>query len=330
MKKRVFLSQRERNERGDRVCSLSSYIGEKKSLSPLPHYQNALTQYLKELERIPVMYWDEQKAYFQERDGARTRGDFSRAQEIENEICRGNLRFVVSIAFETYEGECRDALLDLIMAGNLELFKAAECFSLEVAKEKKSRFTSYAVWGIRRVMQAEMAFRGVQGVVRIPPDQLQKFRKIRRMKSMREQQVGGLVTTEMLAEFLNVPVELLKQFNVGTFRGISLDGSGRDKDNGRPPARSLSDHSVPRPDQGMRDELLREEIDQILKTIPEAEAEVIIQFFGLNGECPKTLQSIGDEDRRSRERIRQRKEMGLKRLRHSSRADRLRPFFHDE
>jgi RNA polymerase primary sigma factor len=232
-------------------------------------------------------------------------------------LTKANLRFVVSVA-KQYQNQGL-SLSDLINEGNLGLIKSAQRFD----ETRGFKFISYAVWWIRQSILQALAEQS--RIVRLPLNRVGSLNKISRTFSQLEQKYEREPTTEELAEVLEVSANEVRDTMKVSGRHISVDApfvQGEEN--------SLLDvlvnGSEEKPDDELMNDSLRKEIQCALATLTEREADVILLYFGLNGTHSMTLEEIGARFNLTRERVRQIKEKGIKKLKQSSRSDTLKPY----
>jgi RNA polymerase primary sigma factor len=232
-------------------------------------------------------------------------------------LTKANLRFVVSVA-KQYQNQGL-SLSDLINEGNLGLIKSAQRFD----ETRGFKFISYAVWWIRQSILQALAEQS--RIVRLPLNRVGSLNKISRTFSQLEQKYEREPTTEELAEVLEVSANEVRDTMKVSGRHISVDApfvQGEEN--------SLLDvlvnGSEEKPDDELMNDSLRKEIQCALATLTDREADVILLYFGLNGTHSMTLEEIGARFHLTRERVRQIKEKGIKKLKQSSRSDTLKPY----
>lgn len=256
--------------------------------------------YFRDLNRYPTLKPDEEAALIAIIKNGKTE---EIRQSALQHLIRGNLRFVVSVA-RKYQGRGL-SLLDLINEGNLGLFKAAKRFD----STKDVKFISYAVWWIRQSIQKAL-FEQV-GAVRIPPN---KLTLVNRFKRALVQNGGDYERTMAMPEFAGSEQDIVevmeKIVDISLDAPISDDGSSGDS------VSSLMD--VLGTDGNQEDEMEMNErkalIDDILKSLPRREEEILRMFYGLDTVEDTTLKDIGEDLKLSRERVRQIKNKTLRKL----------------
>ena len=232
-------------------------------------------------------------------------------------MVNANLRFVVSVA-KQYQNNGL-TLGDLINEGNLGLIKAAVRFD----ETRGFKFISYAVWWIRQSIIQALAEQS--RVVRIPLNRIGSLNKLNRTFSELEQKFQREPSSEELAEVMEIdPEEVADTMKVGA-RQVSVNAPFvQGEENGLLDV--LENDSEVTPDSGLIGDSLRTEVGRSLSTLTKKEADVISLYFGLNGKHPMTLEEIGEMFNITRERVRQIKEKGIRRLRNTSRSGRLKSY----
>jgi RNA polymerase primary sigma factor len=269
----------------------------------------SLECYLREIGNVPLLTSEEEVQL-----AVRIRnGD----QEALERLTTANLRFVVSITKQYLNRGL--SFGDLINEGNLGLIKAAKRFD----ETRGFRFISYAVWWIRQsVMQA---LTEQSRVVRLPLNRVGALNKISKAFSSLEQEYERAPSTNEIAEALDMSAYEVADNLKNSNRHFSLDApmaQGEDKSL----LDVIEDSHQPSPDDPLVDESLKNEVRRVLRDLPNREAEVIKMYFGLEGARGLNLEEIGQEFNLTRERVRQIKEKGLRKLRHVSRSRVLRQY----
>ncbi len=231
-------------------------------------------------------------------------------------LVKANLRFVVSVA-KQYQNQGL-TLGDLINEGNLGLIKAANRFD----ETKGFKFISYAVWWIRQSILQALAEQS--RIVRLPLNRVGALNKIGKKFSELEQKFEREPTTSELADQLEMSIpEIIETIKIAG-RHLSVDAPFVQGEDNRL-LDVLPNEQQPSPDQHLIQESLKIEINNLLKTLPEREAEVVKLFFGIDSP-PLTLEEIGEKFNLTRERVRQIKEKAIRRLRHSSKCKALKAY----
>ena len=231
-------------------------------------------------------------------------------------LTRANLRFVVSVA-KQYQNQGL-SLPDLINEGNLGLIKAAEKFD----ETRGFKFISYAVWWIRQSILQALAEQS--RIVRLPLNQVGSLNKINKALSQFEQKNERAPSNEELSEMIDVPQDKISDTLRVSGRHVSVDApfvEGEDN--------SLLDvlpnDDSPMADKGLVNESLSTEIERSLQILTPREREIIKSFFGIG--CQEmTLEEIGERLDLTRERVRQIKEMAIRKLKKPSASKLLKTY----
>lgn len=230
-------------------------------------------------------------------------------------LTKANLRFVVSVA-KQYQNQGM-SLPDLINEGNVGLIKAAEKFD----ETRGFKFISYAVWWIRQSILQAIAEQS--RIVRLPLNQVGQVNRINKLKAEFEQEFERNPNINEIAEFVNLPEGKVKEAMSVSSKHVSVDAPFSDGD-----ANSLLDvipDNSPNTDNSLILESLREEIRRALTLLKERERNVIKAFYGID-EPEMTLEEIGAKYNLTRERVRQIREKGIRRLRSATQNKLLRSY----
>jgi RNA polymerase primary sigma factor len=232
-------------------------------------------------------------------------------------LTKANLRFVVSVA-KQYQNRGL-SLNDLINEGNLGLIKAGQRFD----ETRGFKFISYAVWWIRQSIMQALAEQS--RIVRLPLNRVGSLTKISKTLSELEQRFQREPSAEELAEALDVTVDSVND-NLSLYgRQVSVDAPFKTGEEGSL-LDVMTDENNSSPDDQLMTESLKQEISQALLTLSARESEVLVLFYGLNGEKAMTLEEIGEKFSLTRERVRQIKEKATTHLRRSFSSRRLIPY----
>lgn len=239
-----------------------------------------------------------------------------------HKLTRAHLRFVISVA-KQYQHQGL-ALSDLINEGNLGLIKAAERFD----ETKGFKFISYAVWWIRQsILQAILEN---ARIVRLPLNKIGSHHKLTEAIQLFMQEFEREPSDEELADLLELRVKDIHNLMRMSGRHISVDapmGSGGEhSEDSITMLDTLTCDENYIPESNLMHESMYKDLYSELDKLNEREAEVIAAYFGLNGRQPMTLEEIGSMCNLTRERVRQIKERGLRRLRKSSAKNALRSY----
>ena len=269
----------------------------------------SLDKYLLEIGKIDLISAEE------EVDLAKKihKGDLNARDRLIN----ANLRFVVSVS-KQYQHQGL-SLPDMINEGNLGLIKAAERFD----ETRGFKFISYAVWWIRQSIMQALAEQS--RIVRLPINRIGHINKMKKIFTILEQEYEREPTTLEISQALELAPADVKKAIKNSGRYISMDAPLSDDEGGNMYDVFLSEDTSS-PDKKLLTDSLCKEIERSLSTLTRREAEVIRLYFGLNGKHSHTLEEIGEEFNITRERIRQIKEKGIKRLKHTSKSRVLKTY----
>ena len=269
----------------------------------------SLDKYLQEIGKVDLITAEEEVELAQ-----RIREGDDRALE---KLTNANLRFVVSVA-KQYQNQGL-TLPDLINEGNLGLIKAAKRFD----ETRGFKFISYAVWWIRQSILQALAEQS--RVVRLPLNKIGSINKINKAFATLEQINERPPSAEEIAKELDMTVSDVKESLKNSGRHMSMDAPLKEGEDS-----SLYDvlnfDESPNPDKSLLHESLQTEIERALETLTPRDADVIRLYFGLNGNQPMTLEEIGETFGLTRERVRQIKEKGVRKLKHNSRSKILKTY----
>lgn len=248
----------------------------------------------------------------QELQRAAAEGDAARAA-----LTQANLRLVVSLA-RRYSNR-GVPLIDLIQEGNLGLLRAVEKFDWR----RGFKFSTYATWWIRQAVSRAIA--DDARTIRIPVHLYDVVNRMARISSQLHQELGREPTDDEVGAALQISGERVRELNQVLPQPISLDGFvGEDQDTRLSDV--VADKDAPNLESAAEQRLLNEQIRDTLLTLTPRERRVIERRFGLSDDADETLTAIGREIGVTRERIRQIESTALRKLRHPSRAKRLRGF----
>jgi RNA polymerase primary sigma factor len=282
-----------------RQLKISKQITNRESIS--------IDKYLHEIAKVELLSADEE-VQLAKRIGE---GDHVALEKLTN----ANLRFVVSVA-KQYQNQGL-TLGDLINEGNLGLIKAAKRFD----ETRGFKFISYAVWWIRQAILQALAEHS--RIVRLPLNRVGSLNKIARTFSELEQLYEREPSPEEIGEFLDLaPEEITSSMKLSS-RHLSMDAplNGEELN-----LLDVLESSEKTPDAYLMSDSLNTQVQRAISTLTQREADVVCYYFGLGRSKSLTLEEIGEKLSLTRERVRQIKESAIRRLRHASRIDGLKPY----
>ena len=265
--------------------------------------------YLKEIGRVPLLSPEEEI----ELAIKISEGDV----QAKKRLSEANLRLVVSIA-KRYLGRGMQ-FLDLIQEGNLGLIKAVEKFDYT----KGFKFSTYATWWIRQAITRAIADQA--RTIRIPVHMVETINKVKKVSTQILHEKGHEPSSEEIAEKLDISVEKVREIVRVAQEPVSLEtpiGEEEDSHLGD----FIPDSDTPAPADEASHALLKEQLEEVLRTLTPREAKVLRLRFGLEDGKSRTLEEVGTEFKVTRERIRQIEAKALRKLRHPSRSKKLKDY----
>lgn len=223
-------------------------------------------------------------------------------------LVKSNLRFVVSVA-RNYQNQGM-SLVDLINEGNFGLIKAARRFD----EKKNFKFISYAVWWIRQAILQGMADNS--RIVKVPLNRVATIHKVGKVRVNLEQKYRRLPNTREVAQELGISEsDVTDSIKIGSSHAsldapMSEDAQGSLID-------LMDDKKIEKPDDYAIRRSQNKEIDQLLILLSKREREIIRLYFGIGEDTSYTLDEIGRRSGITRERVRQIKDIALRKLRRS-------------
>ncbi len=268
--------------------------------------------YLKEIGKIPLLSAEEELAL-----SVRVANE---EEEAKNRLAESNLRLVVSIA-KRYVG--RGLLfLDLIQEGNIGLMKAVDKFDYD----KGYKFSTYATWWIRQAITRALADQA--RTIRVPVHMVETINKMARIQRQLTLELNREPSEEEIAKKMGITVEKVREVIKISQDPVSLETPIGEEDDSHL-GDFVHDINSMTPEEYATNEILKEEIKAVLETLQEREQEVLELRFGLIDGTSHTLEEVGKKFNVTRERIRQIEAKALRKLRHPSRAKKLKDFLTD-
>ena len=266
--------------------------------------------YLKEIGQIKLLTAEEELELAEKV----AQGD----EKAKAKLTEANLRLVVSIA-KKYSGRGLH-ILDLIQEGNTGLIRAVDKFDYT----KGNKFSTYATWWIRQAITRAIADQA--RTIRVPVHMVEVINKVTRCNRKLVQELGREPTAEEIAEDLGIPLEKVMDANRTAADTLSLDTPVGDEED-TTIGSFVEDENTPGPADATSNTMLAEALDEILGTLTEREADVLRMRFGLYDGRTRTLEEVGQIFGVTRERIRQIENKAIRKLRHPSRAKKIRDFY---
>ena len=266
--------------------------------------------YLKEIGQVKLLTADE------EIELAKRVSEGDKAAK--DRLTEANLRLVVSIA-KKYSGRGLH-ILDLIQEGNTGLIRAVDKFDYT----KGNKFSTSATWWIRQAITRAIADQA--RTIRVPVHMVEVINKATRCNRKLVQELGREPTLEEIAADLNLPIEKIIEANRTAADTLSLDmpvGDEEDTTIGS----FVEDDNTPGPVDATSNAMLSEALTEILGTLTEREADVLRMRFGMYDGRTHTLEEVGQIFGVTRERIRQIENKAIRKLRHPSRAKKIKDFY---
>ena len=241
--------------------------------------------------------------------------------EAKDELVVANLRLVLSMA-KRYRGRGMQ-YMDLVQEGNIGLMKAAEKYDYT----KGFKFSTYATWWIRQAITRAIADQA--RTIRIPVHVVEKINKLAKIQRDFAIKNGREATIPELAKETHYTEEKIKEMLKLMEEPTSINSKiGEDEDTEL--GDMISDDKVPEPENEAISKSLRSDLMEVLDTLEEREKRILILRSGLEGETPRTLESIAKEYNVTRERIRQIEASALRKLRSPKKSNKLRGYLTDD
>ena len=272
--------------------------------------ENIISIYLKEINKIPLLTREEEDHYAREA----AKGD----QQAIDKLVSSNLRFVVNVA-KKYQNQGMP-LSDLINEGNIGLINAIERFDVD----KGYHFISYAVWWIRQAILKAISEKA--RMIRLPLNRANELVQIEKARKQLQSGKANDPEIDEIADAVNMDRD-----HVASLISISQDLVSLETpvyaDKGTSQLGDfIEDRDYRAPEDEAMDKSLKDDINKMLRTLSEKEADIIQYRYGLKGKTALSLKDIGDKYNLTKERIRQIEKKAIKRLQHPSRSGHLEAY----
>ncbi len=241
----------------------------------------------------------------------------NRIREAKAELIKANLRLVISIAKRYINRGLH--FLDLIQEGNIGLMKAVDKFEYR----RGYKFGTYATWWVRQAITRAIADQA--RTIRIPVHMIEVINKLNRTSRSLVQEIGREPTLEEIAERMGVPLTHVQKILKVSKKTISLETPVGEEEDGRLEDFIEDKGSVSPQDAAINANLVKQ-TQRVLSTLDKREEKILRMRFGIGEKHDHTLEEVGQDFNVTRERIRQIEEKALRKLKHPTRAEKLKGF----
>jgi RNA polymerase primary sigma factor len=275
-----------------------------------PCEENVLSMYLKEINRIPLLSRKDEDKY------ARLAASGDKAAK--DMLVKSNLRFVVNVA-KKYQNQGLP-LADLISEGNIGLMNAIERFDVDMGYH----FISYAVWWIRQAILKAICEKS--RMIRLPLNRANELVQIEKARKMLEGAMSEDEEIKEIARLLEMEPDHVADLVAVSRDFVSLEAPVFDERDSSVVGDFVGNDAYTSPEDYVVEQGLKDDINEVLRTLSDKEREVIEFRFGLNGRRAMSLKEIGDRFKLTKERIRQIEKNALKRLTQPNRVEILESY----
>ncbi len=244
------------------------------------------------------------------------------AARAKREMIEANLRLVIKFAKKSSNRGLGLDFSDLVQDGNIGLMKAVDKFDYRLG----NKFSTYATNWIQQAILRSIADQA--RTIRIPVHMIDNIHKIQRASRQFMHKYGRQPTAEELSKIIYLPVDKIHKAMKVNVRPISLEAPvGTEDDSSR--MEIIADETAKNPFTSAAQKNLRKIVTQILSELDPKEETVLRQRFGMSTNKTSTLEEVGEYIGVTRERIRQIEQKALNKLKHPTRARKLRSFLED-